>query len=364
MREVFNGNIGNGGSYMVSYASSSPPLVSLDGDIRPRKTSWWLKQATARLNQKLSLNLSPPLINVPIDREKMVKHFIFHMLPLRDEHAWVWRRHVEHILESLGQFNGQVIVAIAQFRGGEQLVKKPLYKTSSGKELLKFSALADVIAAFGPDSHRIRFMPVTNSNFGEGVSFPLMLWEVLSDDPNHVFCYAHSKSATHGELPPENSCHQWSEAMWETVVNNQEAIVALDDHAMAGSFRKLGSFRGKNSGNWHYSGAFFWGRCVDIYSRNWAYLPRWYSNVEMWPGIHAKPEEGACLFLDNPGKLFNQAYWEKQVIPALELWRREKAYRRHSSIGKNSPLGFERRITHLKNSVRSPRWEPPVGGHL
>ncbi len=285
---------------------------------------WMLNKVRVWIRQKLSRDLSPLPSNIPIDQEKLVKHFIFHLLPLRDEHAWVWRRHVTHILESLEQFNGKIIVAIAQCRGNEQRVKMPFYRTGARHELLKFSALADVVSAFGSDSRRIQFLPIANSDAGEGASFPLMLREVLSDNPNHVFCYAHSKAATHGKLPPEKSCHQWSEAMWETVVNNQEAILALDDHTMAGSFRKIGSFRGTNSGNWHYSGAFFWGRCVDVFARNWGYLPRWYGSVEMWPGIHTKTEEGACLFLENPDNLYNQEYWESQVIPALELWRGHK----------------------------------------
>jgi hypothetical protein len=236
------------------------------------------------------------------------------MLPLANEHEWVWRKAVARIRKNLHRFNGKVVIAIATYPLSTQEVKK--YGT---KMTLHLSSYNSVVEAFGSDAGRVEFVSVVNSIRGEGVSFPGMLERVLADDPNHVICYAHNKGGTHGEMAINTAPHVWREAMWETVVENDEAISALERGALAGSFVRHGGTGTR--GKWHYAGTFFWMRSADVIARNWAYIQKHYGCVEMWPAVHFQQHEVECLFSNNVGEVNDTNYWERTLIPSLQKWR-------------------------------------------
>jgi hypothetical protein len=260
-----------------------------------------------------------PFIREPLDRDELVKHLVFHMLPISDFGGWVWRRHVKHIRDVLPKFNGKVVVAVAGHPGDVQNIVRPFTKTRC---TLRFDTIETVKLAFGSDVGRIEFIAVTNTTSGEGVSFPLLMGRVLSDAPNHVVCYGHTKGGTHPELPPSNPCHRWSEAMWATVANDHEAAIdALDDHAVAGSFLRIGHFHGGARCRFHFSGTFWWARCDEAFRKRWQKVPKHYGNVEMWPGNQWQVVDAACLFSDTKngadGDLYSDRHWSQSVEPRL-----------------------------------------------
>src|SRR5574343_459350 len=65
------------------------------------------KGRAATLNHFIPLQSPPPPLRTPIDRSRMVKHLIFHMLPLSGEHEWVWKKAVRRIRSVLPRFNGK-----------------------------------------------------------------------------------------------------------------------------------------------------------------------------------------------------------------------------------------------------------------
>lgn len=93
---------------------------------------------------------------------------------------------------------------------------------------------------------------------------------------------------------------------------------ALRRFPVCGAFKTVGkAFPGSES-LWHYGGSFFWvrgedaKRVVDRVDRTWF-------GAESFPGLHWRPEHGACLFGFPHGNLYLRGTWEQQVLPD---WRR------------------------------------------
>ena len=73
---------------------------------------------------------------------------------------------------------------------------------------------------------------------------------------------------------------------------------------------------------WHYSGTFFAARSAEVFRRDWNRLTSVYGCVERWPGEQFEMEtQSGCLFLDNPGSLYDAEYWKNKVTPSLNQWR-------------------------------------------
>lgn len=265
-----------------------------------------------------------PLIGIPIDREKLQSHIMYHIMPLSGDTEWVWRRHCDWLREVRHQFNGRLIVGIVT--PGEQdawsyCPQDAVVEALSGLD-------AEFIIAPNDTGNR-KNRKHARQGKGEGVLFPQMLGKLQTSDPNQVAFYGHCKGVTRPQTPLGSPIHLWAEAMFETVFRNHNAAVnALDTHGICGSFRMPGGYRDGGPGigsNPFFSGTFFAMRLVDVFVRNWQYLPTHYGCVEQWPRLNFEMQtQAACLFFDNVTNLYDDAYWRSEVTPAFEQWKQAR----------------------------------------
>lgn len=280
---------------------------------KPAKPCGGCKGRQGALNRVVPFGEKAPLIGIPIDRTRLKKHLVYHILPLGGDAEWVWRRHVEWLKEVRSQFNGLVIIGIA---------------TESIKDKSKnwsWCSPADVQdACKGLDAE---FIVTTNKTKGEGNTFLRALMQLETTDPDEVIFYGHSKGVTRFDHPRESPPHWWASAMFDTVMRNHDEVVAgLDEHGICGAFRTA---RIPTQGNfpWHLSGTFYAFRAIDAFSRNWESLGKGYGCVEMWPHDVFGYDEVSCVFLDQCHNLYDEQYWMNKVFKELTEWRR-----RHESL--------------------------------
>ena len=263
------------------------------------------------------------LCGVPIDRDKLVQHIAFHVMPLAGDCEWVWRKHVAWLREVRPQFNGRLIVGVV---------------TAGPNDPYKFCPKDAVIEAFDGMDAEIFFVENDASERrkkgrGEGLTFKTMLEKLKTDDPNEVIYYGHCKGVTHGANADGPAPHLWADAMIETVFENQDAVIdSLDAHGITGSLLMRGGQPLNRPGlgpHWFFSGTFFAFRSADTFIRRWQTLPLHYGCVEQWPRLMFNLQtEVDCLFFDNVSNCYDNDYWRNEITPALNRWRLEKEYRR------------------------------------
>ena len=260
-------------------------------------------------------NKSKP-VGKPLDRDKVVSHILYHIMPLAGPAEWIWRRHVEWLREVRPQFNGRLIIGIV---------------TKAPRDSWEYCDVETVKAAFeGMDAE---FVVAQNENAdgrgrgrGEGLTFPLMLEMIQTTDPNEVFFYGHAKAVTHPDQPLGAPFHLWTAALFDASFRNRAAMLdALDYYGIAGSFKVPKAANTHH--NWHYSGTFWACRSIDVFRRDWRFLKTYYGCVEMWVNWMFDDSQAACLFLDgipNSQLLYTPEYWRDTVTPAWETWKAEQ----------------------------------------
>jgi len=160
----------------------------------------------------------------------------------------------------------------------------------------------------------------------ELVGFIPLLDKLLTDDPNHIICFAHGKGQqahTHNT----SIIRQWNDAMYETCVANAEQVIGAMEigHPVTGVFKSIGAFR-TTAFKWHYSGAFWWARSQAIREN-----PKWRQTCHRWWGAesyvgrHWWPQETHCLFGEHTGggSLYDVHTW-KRVDKELSEWRSQR----------------------------------------
>jgi hypothetical protein len=231
----------------------------------------------------------------------VVRNLCYHIAPFSGN--GVWQRSVAQIRQRISLFNGRRIVGIVTGPG--------------------LDPPEQVQEAFAGDVQEWIVQP-NNRQLGEVVSFLPMLERVASRASREVTFYAHAKGVTR----PVNSgvsVHRWAEIMYESLLDYWPRVESLLlRFPIAGSFKKLGrGFNGSDSG-WHYSGAFYWLRNSEAFSRNWRKIDRRYWGSESWPGLHFLPDEAGCVFGQGGGPLFNLydlRLLRDFVEPAYERWK-------------------------------------------
>lgn len=264
-----------------------------------------------------------------INRNKLVKHLLSHILPVVGKSEWVWKRHCERLKANVHRFNGRKLIAVATPGHNDRFTMR------EGKPAFSLRSVDAVREILGDE---FEIFPMVNAGTGEVVSFVPLLEKILTDDPNHVFIWTHAKGVSHGQNTDHPS-HRWTDLLWETVFENDErAIEALDSRAVAGSFVMDGHaghrVRGVGQPKFLFAGTFFWGRCCEVWQVDWRKIARNYGGVEMWPGLHFGREKIACLFLDqttdprpwtHPGPkgcLYIPEYLSGEVEESIQSWRK------------------------------------------
>ena len=285
--------------------SPAPPISLLDvrGADRAILSRWFAGPGGYRFSPL-------PLI----DRQQVVTHILYHVMPLAGDSEWIWRQHVQWLREVRPQFNGRLIVGIV---------------TPGPGEPRNYSPLADVQRAF--DGMDAEFVVMQNDytkgkqkGRGEGITFPQMLAKINTTDPNHVFFYGHTKCVTRPEEKPDSAVHRWAKTIFDTTFRNRENVIdELDERAIVGSCRVRAS-KINRMAKWFYGGTFWACRCDQVFSRNWQKLTNSYGCVEMWVNGIFGAEEGGCVILDdlaNSTLLYSPDFWNATGTPAFEQWQ-------------------------------------------
>jgi hypothetical protein len=294
----------------------------------PRKGKARVPGLTRNTGRRKSGNLTTiPLFGKPINRERLQAHILYHIMPLAGSTEWVWRRHCQWLREVRHKFNGRLIIGIVTPGPGDAWSYCP---PDAVKEELQ--GLGAEFVEAPNDTGKARHRKQVRQGKGEGVLFPRMLGMLQTLDPDHIAFYGHCKGVSRPQAAPDSPSHIWAEAMFETVFRNQKEVVeALDTHGVCGSFRMPGGYRDGGPGigsNWFYSGTFFAARLVDVFRRNWEYIPTHYGCVEQWPRLNFERDtQAACLFFDNVHNLYDDEYWRTTINPAFEKWKAEHGTR-------------------------------------
>lgn len=258
------------------------------------------KDRAAWLNHFFPASL-PPI--VPVELKSPIRHLTCHLWPVKSTGAWQWN--CDHLLQHAGLFNGRRIVAIA------------ISKETDPPEVVQ-----EYLKGFTDE-----FIVVKNNDKLREVTTWVPMLERLENyqSDQDVTFSCHGKGVRH-KITPDNAgstLFRWTSAMVETLLDH-DVTPLLETHAVVGSFRKASTPQNNSWGLWHYSGAFFWWRNKDVFSRNWRYVPQRFYGTEAWPGIMFRPDEAACVVGDNIGDLYKLRYWEQEIEPQLAEWRAKR----------------------------------------
>jgi hypothetical protein len=233
-------------------------------------------------------------------------NLIMHILPVASNDVWRWN--LQQIAQRQHLFNGKRVLAIAtddRVKSGKKDVR-----TVTADEVLKFSESIGLTW-----THTKEF--INNHTLREVVTFPWLLETVCSGNPDELTFSCHAKGVTHSQ---DSITVRWAERQYRACLDDWQTVWrTLERYSMAGSFRKFGQFGTPKNNRWHYSGTNYWFRHDDVFSRDWRTLDQKFFGTESWPGRLFKPEECACLFADDAGDVYKEAYWAS-IQREIEVW--------------------------------------------
>lgn len=218
----------------------------------------------------------------------MRRNLLYFLYPLKGS-IWTWN--VEQLRPFLPSFNGRKIVCLAESGGTE--------------------SLETVASSFGdPAVEFLRFQ--NDPERGEQVGFRPGLERLESRDPQEITFYGHGKGVSHWE-PSVVTMMLWARAMYLLNLSHMDVIERImAGHAAAGAFRMRRHWPGP--GNWFYSGAFFWLKHSETFSRDWWNVFYGRCGPEDYPGAHFKWEETFDLTLGAYScNMYHRALSEEEI---------------------------------------------------
>jgi glycosyltransferase involved in cell wall biosynthesis len=225
------------------------------------------------------------------------RNLVYHVWPVRGT-TWQWN--LEQLIKRLDIFNGRRLLGIVHDD-----------RSAPAEEVKEFVA-----------GHGFEFIVAQNDERGEAITFPLMMQQVASDDPNEITFYAHAKGVKYEPNVPA-PVRRWAEVQYRVALEDWPTIRDhLQRFAMTGCFRRPGRFSAhRNLADWHYSGTFFWLRNAHVFTRDYSAVPQFYGGVETWPGTIFRKEETACLFIDNVRQHpYLQDFWRNMAEGEFRRW--------------------------------------------
>ena len=217
-------------------------------------------------------------------------HLIYHIWPNRSNDIWRWN--IGELLKRIEIFDGcrSIAVAVDEQSATMKDVKSE-FRNIHIDEWLEFK---------------------NNPELGEVVSFEQLL-NTIEQHRNGVTFYAHAKGVSHAGA---SNTKRWAATMYEVCLDDLEYVQSsLRVHPITGPFKR---FHGEST---HFSGAFFWFRNADVFSRNWKNIDGSRFGVEFWPPRLFSEREMGCLFGQGPGALYDDHEWNNHIQPWLDQWR-------------------------------------------
>ncbi|HUP03498.1 MAG TPA: glycosyltransferase [Bryobacteraceae bacterium] len=245
-----------------------------------------------------------------------LRNLIYHIWPVRGQ---VWQWNIQQLKARIDLFNGRRVIGIVHDARSEDP--------------------SAVQAAL--EGHGCEFVVLPNQPSGEVATFPVMLRRVASTDLNEVTFYGHGKGVKH-EPSVSDAVRRWAEMSYRAGLDDWRQVRSqLERFALTGAFRMYGRFRShRHTGDWHYSGTYYWMRHARVFARDCFSVPPFYCGVEAWPGKHFARHESGCLLFDDLRQLaYDERFWEARQAE-IALWEAEHA-QLHPPPGANEPVAFE-----------------------
>lgn len=235
-----------------------------------------------------------PFSNAP------VRNLIYHIWPVRGS---MWRWNLDQLKARIDLFNGRRLIGVVHDKRSES---------------------PDAVEAY-LQGHGCEFLVAANQPGGEVATFPAMLRRVASKYCNEVTFYGHAKGVKYEPSIP-NAVRRWADVSYRASLDDWRAVRAdLERFALTGSFRMFGRFRAhRNTGDWHYSGTYYWMRHARVFAKDCLAVPPFYCGVEAWPGKYFGRHEAGCLLFDDVRQLaYDERFWQSKE-PDVARWEAER----------------------------------------
>ena len=235
-------------------------------------------------------------------------NLIMHVLPVAANNNWKWN--LDQICTRQSLFNGKRVLAIAMESAPRTADK--ILTTVSPETVIEYCQL------IGLEWTQVEAFQ-NNARLREVHTFPWLLEQVQSTNPNEVTFACHAKGVTHSA---DSVTLRWAERQYHVCLDDWFTVHrTLEHYSMCGAFRKFGEFTTPGNHRWHYSGTNYWFRHDDVFGsdRDWRKVDQQFIGTEAWPGRMFLPEEVACLFADDAGDAYSEAYW-KSLDREIAVW--------------------------------------------
>jgi SAM-dependent methyltransferase len=253
-------------------------------------------------------------------RSPSVRHLAYHVYP-RSGSSWPVR--VLRLRESLDLFNGRRVIVVVTDETTD--TADDVYDLLSGERFTHLELKNDP---------RKR----------EGLTLA-PLFECLDDlvGPEHATLWGHAKGVTRGNQP---NIQRWTETQEELLLDYWDVVERLlSEHACCGAFKKLGCGwpASESLSDWHYSGAWFWFRNDQLFTRSdWKLIDSFWGAIESYPSMHWVSEDAASIFgLEEVPymNLYKNDYWNTFVAKELYSFRQQNTAKESKLVDARINIG-------------------------
>lgn len=239
--------------------------------------------------------------------ESPVRHLTYHICPfLSASEAWKWN--LVQLSARWGLFNGQKILGI----NFDSL-------TASPQEIIDFCSSIGMI-------WDVVIIRQNNRYIGEVMTWVPSLCELPFDScsQNDIVFSAHAKGVKYGGSSPP-VIRLWTDVMYQANLDYIGKIQnSLEWFSSVGCFRARSPRNEQCRNGWHYSGAFWWWRLLDLAKKDWKDVGNTYVGREFWIGHHILQSESDCLFMDRSKSPYQMDYWRDVVLPKWIQFKRKQ----------------------------------------
>lgn len=227
---------------------------------------------------------------------KSVRHLLYYVYPVHGN--GVWQRNLDELFKREELFDGTRTVAIAR---GPAVPHHPRPEATRPPHSVD---PPDAVRAYLQDFASEVIIIDNNPDRGETEAF-MPLWTAAARHGGYgdrTF-YGHAKGVTR-TVDPSISVHPWTALLYAANLDYWPLVQkSLEQSPITGALRYAGVWppgsTSPRSAKFHYSGAFFWFRNRDVFSRDWKRINKTYGGVERWPGLCFNRNESGCVFGDN-----------------------------------------------------------------
>lgn len=236
-----------------------------------------------------------------------VHHLTYHICPFKNAtSAWTWN--LIQLMKRWSLFNGRKVLGV-----------------NYDSDTLSPADVINYCQSIGIDWDEV-VVRKNDRRFGEILTWvpTLESLNIESCRSNDLVFSAHAKGVKYnGDSPPV--IRDWTDVMYRANLDHIDRVhESLRWFSSTGCFRCRNNISEQSRYGWHYSGAFWWWRPLDISQRNWRKVGQSYAGREFWIGNQLERAEADCLFMDRSRSPYNVEYWKNIITPRWEMFQRER----------------------------------------